>query len=106
MTGFWTVRFNTPMGAGAGVAYFTEREVFGGDSGFKYEGSYQSDGSKITADLRVSPHFTAFQSVFGSTQPFNLRIDGTVSGNTMNGRGTASHAPGVPFQVTLTRSQG
>ena len=104
MTGFWTVRFNTPQGVGAGVAYFTETEVFGGDSGFKYVGTYKSDGANINADLRVSPHFPGIQTVFGSAQAFDLKIVGTISGNTMSGRGAASHAPGVPFNVTLTRS--
>jgi hypothetical protein len=104
MIGFWTVRFNTPMGTGAGVAYFTDNEVFGGDSGYKYVGHYHSDGTNIVANLRVSQHFPGIATVFGSTQPFDLKIEGRISGNTMIGKGTASHAPGLPFQVSLTKS--
>jgi hypothetical protein len=104
MNGFWTAKFVTPFGSGGGVAYFTANEVFGGDSGFTYLGTYQVNGAEIVAKLRIAPHFAGIPSVFGSTsQPFDLTITGSVQGNQMNGKGTASIAPGVSFQVNLTK---
>ena len=104
MSGLWIVRFSGPMGGGAGVVYFTDREVFGGDTGFKYIGSYESNGSSIVANLRITQHTPGTISVFGSTQSFDLKITGTVTGNTMNGQGVASHAPGQAFKVNLERA--
>lgn len=104
MDGFWTARFVTPMGSGGGVAYFTANEVFGGDSGFTYLGSYQVNGTNIVTKLKITPHSTGIPSVFGSTaQAFDLTITGTIQGNQISGTGSASIAPGVSFQVNLTK---
>ena len=104
MNGFWTAKFNTAFGTGFGVAYFTGTEVFGGDSGYTYIGTYETKGDTIVSKLRITPFGTGIPTVFGSSnQPFDLTITGTVQGNQMTGRGSASHAPGAGFQVTLTK---
>jgi hypothetical protein len=104
MDGFWTAKFVTPMGSGGGVAYFTASEVFGGDSGFTYLGSYQMSGTEMVAKLRITPHFAGIPSVFGSTsQAFDLTITGSVQGSQISGKGAASIAPGVSFQVNLAK---
>jgi hypothetical protein len=104
MDGFWTAKFVTPMGSGGGVAYFTASEVFGGDSGFTYLGPYEVKGTEIIAKLKITPYLAGIPSVFGSTsQAFDLTITGSVQGNQMNGKGAASIAPGVTFQVNLTK---
>jgi T3SS negative regulator,GrlR len=104
MNGFWTAKFSTPMGAGGGVAYFTANEVFGGDSGVTYLGTYQVNGTEIVAKLKITPHLAGVPSVFGSiSQAFDLTITGTIQGTQMSGKGTASIAPGVNFQVNLTK---
>jgi hypothetical protein len=106
MDGFWTAKFTTPMGSGGGVAYFTANQVFGGDSGFTYLGSYQINGTDVVAKLRISPHSPGIASVFGpTTQAFDLTITGTIQGNQMTGKGVASIAPGVSFQVNLTKAK-
>jgi hypothetical protein len=94
MDGFWTAKF----------AYFTANEVFGGDSGFTYLGSYQVNGPNIVTKLQITPHSVGIPSVFGSTtQAFDLTITGTIQGNQINGKGIASIAPGASFQVNLTK---
>jgi hypothetical protein len=103
MQGFWTVKFGTPRGTGAGVAYFTENQVFGGDSGFTYIGTYETRDKEIAATLRVNPHTPGMASVFGNGQPFDLTIAGSNEGGKLVGTGTASHVPGLSFQVTLTK---
>lgn len=94
------------MGSGGGVAYFTSEEVFGGDSGFMYLGSYQVNGTDLVAKLRITQHFAGIPSVFGSTaQTFDLTITGVIQGNKISGKGAASIAPGTSFQVNLTKVQ-
>jgi hypothetical protein len=104
MDGFWTAKFVTPLGSGGGVAYFTANEVFGGDSGFTYLGTYQVNGTEIVAKLKITPYFAGAPSVFGATsQAFDLVITGNVQGAQVSGKGTANIAPGVSFQVNLTK---
>lgn len=103
MNGFWTASFNTPMGLGYGVAFFTDTQVFGGDSAFTYVGNYESDSSIVTAQLQVNPFNNSMGSVFGSNQAFTLTITGKVQAGQLKGQGSASHAPGIPFEVTLTK---
>lgn len=104
MNGFWTAKFNTPIGTGFGVAFFSDAEVFGGDSGYTYIGKYERSGDNIVANLRIAPYGAGVPSVFGpGNQAFDLKITGTVQGNQMAGNGSASHALGVSFQVSLTK---
>jgi hypothetical protein len=104
MNGFWTAKFNTPIGTGFGVAFFSDAEVLGGDSGYTYIGKYERSGDNIVANLRITPYGAGMPSVFGpGNQAFDLKITGTVQGNQMAGKGTASHAPGMSFQVSLKK---
>ncbi len=104
MEGLWTAKFTTPMGSGGGVAYFTSDKVFGGDSGFTDIGSYEEIAENIVAKLKISPHFSGIPSVFGATaKTFDLTITGTVRDGRLMGQGSASIAPGMSFQVSLTK---
>lgn len=103
MDGFWTAKFGTPLGSGGGVVYFANGEIFGGDGGFTYIGTYVMNGSQVAAQLRISPHMSGIPNVFGNGQPFDLNIKGSMQGSSMSGVGEASHVPGVSFQVNLTR---
>ena len=89
MNGFWTATFSTPFGTGYGVAYFTDKEVFGGDSGFTYTGAFSATGNTVNAEFKVSPYNKSMQSVFGDNQAFNLSIEGTLQGDRLVGQGRA-----------------
>jgi hypothetical protein len=103
MKGFWTATFSTRLGTGYGVAYFTDNEVFGGDSAFTYIGTYELSGTQVQAKLRITPYNNSMTSVFGGNQAFDLTISGALQGDTVVGRGAASHFPNVGFQVALKR---
>jgi hypothetical protein len=104
MEGFWTAHFNTPVGAGAGVAYFREGNVFGGDGGYTYLGDYKYDENSLLANIRVSPFVVGTPSVFGSIgRAFSLRITATLSGDEVIGTGTSDIFPGINFGVKLKR---
>ena len=49
MEGFWTVHFKGVQGLGAGVATLIGGQVFGGDTGFFYIGTYSQQGNTMTA---------------------------------------------------------
>jgi len=45
--GFWIVQYEGAQGNGGGVAVFMRGRVLGGDTGFIYTGTYQTDEAAI-----------------------------------------------------------
>lgn len=102
--GLYKVKFQTPMGEGAGVVYTTGGKLWGGDGGLFYVGSYTETGNKLTATVNTNRHtqWPGLVSVFG-VDSVTIRLDGTVNGDTVTCKGTAAQAPGVQFGCVLTR---
>ena len=51
--GLYAIRFQTPLGAGAGVAYLENGKLRGGDSMMAYVGSFNETGGVLTADVHA-----------------------------------------------------
>src|SRR4051794_892513 len=100
--GLYKASFQTPMGAGAGVAYASGGKMWGGDSGIYYVGVYSQDGNQLTANVTTTRHTGGMNSVFGVDR-VHITLRGTVDGDTATMQGTAAEAPGVKFQAILTR---
>lgn len=101
MEGFWTVQFTGVQGFGFGVVTLIRGEVFGGDSGFVYTGTYTNQGNTLNARVRVHRGAPGVQSVMGRDQ-FDLELTGNMQGNSIVANGSI---PGTPlrFQATLTK---
>jgi len=100
MQGFWTIQFTGVQGFGAGVLTLINGQVFGGDSGMVYTGTYSQQGDTVTARVHVK-RFTAtpgMQSVMGPDE-FDLALTGTKQGNTATVSGTI---PGLPMRLNAT----
>jgi hypothetical protein len=105
--GLYSVKFGTPLGEGAGVAYLADGKLYGGDSMMAYVGKFEQDGDKANAEVRVFKHtdIPQMQPVLGTTSA-TLKISGTVSGETAKLSGSAPQAPGVQLSVTLSPIHG
>jgi hypothetical protein len=101
MEGFWTVQFTGVQGWGAGVVTFLNGQVFGGDSGYMYIGTYTLQGNTVNAKVHVKQHAAGVANVMGRTE-FDLQLSGTLSGNKIAVTGTV---PGTPLKLqgTLTK---
>ena len=100
MQGFWTVQFSGVQGFGAGVLMFVNGQVFGGDSGMLYTGTYSQQGNTVTAHIHIE-RFAAtpsMQSVMGPNT-FDLDVTGTVLGDTAT---VAGVIPGTPMRLNAT----
>ena len=102
--GLYAIRFQTPVGAGAGVAYLENGKLRGGDSMMAYVGTYNEAGGTLNADVRAYKHTNVpdMVSVFGVDQ-VDIHLQGTVSGGNAKLTGTAPQAPGVTLQVSMER---
>lgn len=103
-SGLYAIRFQTPAGAGAGVAYLENGKLRGGDSMMAYVGSYNEANGILNADVGAYIHTNVpgMSSVFGVDQ-----VDIHLTGKLLDGKatltGTAPQAPGVTLQVTMER---
>lgn len=103
--GTYVVRFQTPIGSGAGVIYMAGGRARGGDGMMAYTGSYAVTGGRLSADIRATKHTDDpdMASVFGVDE-VDIHLDGTASGDgTASVRGTSPQAPQLSFTATLTR---
>ena len=98
MEGFWTAQFRGIQGFGSGVATFINGQVFGGDSGFMYIGTYTLQGNTVKANVHIKPHVAGAANVMGQSE-FDLQFTGTLNGNTLNVTGTI---PGTQLQLQGT----
>ena len=102
--GLYAIRFSTPLGAGAGVAYLQDGKLRGGDSMMAYVGSYNEVGVPLQADVRAYKHTNVpgMGSVFG-TDNVDIHLSGTVSGGIADLTGSAPQAAGVQLLVKMER---
>lgn len=100
--GLYAAEFKTPMGAGFGVVTLLNGQLTGGDSSMYYIGTYSLSGDKFTAEVKTGKHHhvPGINSVFGK-DVVNIKLSGTVHGDTMQATGTAPEAPGISFSATL-----
>lgn len=101
MEGFWTVQFNGVEGFGSGVVTLIGGQVFGGDSGFLYTGTYTDRANVLAARIHVARYAAGMPSVMGRDQ-FDLELTGALNGNAIAATGSI---PGTPlkFGAQLTK---
>lgn len=102
--GLYVIRFQTPYGAGAGVANLNDGKLRGGDSMMAYVGSFHLSNGALAAEVRAYKHTSVpgMSSVFGVDE-VDITLNGTVSGGNATLVGTSPQAPGVQLQVTMQR---
>jgi len=103
MEGFWTIQFTGIQGWGAGVVTLVGGRVFGGDSGYLYEGTYTQQANTLHARVHVRPLAAGVPNVMGLSE-FDLEMTGTLSGSAIPVTGSI---PGTPLRLsgTLTKRQ-
>jgi len=100
--GLYRVHFRTPAGQGMGIVVLEKGKLRGGDAIMYYVGTFSVKKDAFTSELVAQRHNPNHGSVFG-VDTVNLTLEGMVSGDTAETKGTAKEAPDVNFQATLTR---
>jgi len=101
--GFWIVQYEGMAGNGGGVVVFTKGKVFGGDTGYTYIGSYQTQGDSIKARVMVRNFLPDVPSVLGTVGDFELSIEGQVEGDVIKGTGSLPNSQAVGIALKLTK---
>jgi hypothetical protein len=100
--GLYSVKFQTPLGAGGGVVVLAGGKLRGGDSAIVYSGTYSQNGDDFSAKVATSRHLQGLPSVFGKDN-VNIVLSGNSSDTTATCTGNAAEVPGATLQTILTR---
>jgi hypothetical protein len=101
--GFWIVQYEGVQGNGGGVAVFMKGRILGGDTGFLYTGTYQTDEETISARLTVRNFLPEVPSVLGVQGDFELLLKGNVGPQSIRASATLIGQEGAGIIVKLTR---
>ncbi|MGN7870530.1 GrlR family regulatory protein [Paracoccus sp. 22332] len=105
LDGFYTVKFETELGAGGGVVILQGGSLKGGDSMMYYIGRYQAaqDNFSATLDFVTHLHVPGITSVFG-VENASLAAHGKVLPNgSIEGQATSPSAPGAVLRFTMQK---
>lgn len=105
INGFWTVRFRAKdVRIGEGVITTINGKIYGGDSCYKYIGSYTENDGSISARLRISKYsdLANLQSVV-DIDNFSLFLSGKVKSDSIYLDGELPSDPNNRFEAILTR---
>ncbi len=58
MKGLWIAHFNAGAAHGNGIAVFRDGEILGGDFAHVWTGTYEEEGERLYARIRVAPFTT------------------------------------------------
>jgi len=100
--GFWIVQYEGMQGNGGGVVVFIKGQVFGGDSGSTYIGTYESEDKTIKAHVRVHNYMPGVVSAIGIEGDYDLEVTGTVDGDVIKASGSPAgyHTAGLALKLT------
>ena len=101
--GFWIVQYEGMQGSGGGVVIFTKGKIFGGDTGYTYTGSYQTQGDALKAHVVVRNFLPAVPSVLGVVGDFDLDIAGKIEGDIIKATGAVPKVQAVGIALKLTK---
>jgi T3SS negative regulator,GrlR len=101
--GFWIVQYEGMQGNGGGVVMFMKGKVLGGDTGYTYTGSYQTQGQSLKAQVLVRNFLPNVPNVTGVVGDFELTIDGKLEGDVIRASGSVTSAQTAGIALKLTK---
>ncbi len=103
MNGFYSVHFTGPTGPGDGVVLLLDGNLYGGDSGYIYTGTYTLEGNALRAQVQVQQVVPGIPSVFGAFGNLTLSLSGNRAGEVVEGSGNPIGNPHVRMGFRLQR---
>lgn len=101
----WAVSFSSSVGgAGTGVITFQGNKLFGGDSGYYYQGTYSIDAAgNMTATAKVTQYNPGMTSIFGPLTEFSLALAGHAQGGNVKVTGSIIGQPGAKINIAMRK---
>ena len=101
--GFWLLQFEGIQDSGGGVLVLIKTQVFGGDSGYYFTGSYETSGTMFKAHVQVRNFLPDVPNILGIEGDFELNVTGTLEGDVIRGTASLVSPKGAGLAIKLTR---
>jgi hypothetical protein len=102
--GVYRVLFRGPVAEGRGILVGKDGALWGGDSGFVYNGSYGEEGpNNGKANLQIRRDDQNMVSVFGDLQDFRLDFTFAITPSGFTASGAISGHPNLRISAEATR---
>lgn len=107
MEGCWLTHFETNKGSGNGIAMLRDGELLGGDSEHLWNGTYDEDGWRIVARIRIVPIMSSpEEDVMARDQPMILMLTGLCTEEYAHMEGDAENRRDLHFSITMRKCKG
>lgn len=101
--GFWILQIQTPQFTSGGVVVFIRGKIFGGDNGFTWVGTYETDDRLLKARVSVHNFDSDIQSVLGIAGDYEMHFSGNVQGEIIVGTAMLANQPQKSLGIRLTK---
>jgi hypothetical protein len=107
MEGYWLTHFETGKRSGDGIAMLHAGDLVGGDLKHLWNGSYEEDGTKVTAKIRVIPVVARRKKKSGTREALIVvSLNGYCTEDFARLEGGAELRPDLHFDITMRKCKG
>jgi len=107
LNALWTIEYATNHGDyGTGVAVLVDGHVYGGDSHYCYEGTYEHQGEELIARVKLCLHSGKPAPAETPADDFTVLMRGQPVGEELEFTGVLEHEPNTKLFIHLQRRSG
>ena len=103
LDGLWIAQFTGKEVSGSGVVVFSNGKLFGGETGFYYIGTYESDGKVVKARVMIRNFDPALPSGFGIPGDYEMDVSAVLQDDKITGTAMIAHQPQHSLGIRLTK---
>lgn len=104
MEGYWLTHYETGTSRGDGIAMLSKGELLGGDLEHVWSGTYEEEGSKLYARIRIVPFVSSpEEELMAREQPIILSLQGYCTEEYARLEGHPDHREDERFEVEMRK---
>jgi hypothetical protein len=102
--GIYRVLFKGLLGEGRGILVAKDGALWGGDSGFVYNGNYAEDGANQgKASVQIGRDDPKASGLFGDLQDFQVRLAWSLTPSGFSATGEIAGHPNLKIEINATK---
>ena len=104
MEGYWLTHYDAGAAHGEGIVMLHEGELLGGDPERLWIGTYEEQGPRVYARMRIVPRVTRLEKgMMAREKPMILSLEGHCTDHYARLEGHPDGREELPFQVTMRK---
>ncbi len=107
LNALWTIEYATNHGDfGTGVAVLVDGHIYGGDTHYCYEGTYENEGDELVASVKLCLHRGKRNPAEEAADGFTVLMRGRQVGDELEFTGILEQEPDTKLFIHLQRRSG